>query len=221
MLDVVGIGVKSDVIWRERWVCDREVAQVEKDQLQTRTQPLREDPWIVHAGANHKARRALSLNPIPEVRAFHLHDRRMLICPTRRAHHACPHSGDACRAEARAVAPECGAQACVPGVHRESSLPLTFLHSFPGAHAAASEHERTWPCDAVSRRTASHGQVRSCSPRRPRGPCGPLSPSRTPATRARWLLRQVAVALPAAIVKCPGRSMGTTSACPPRPRRTY
>src|SRR5262249_686317 len=88
MLDVVGIGVKSDVIRRERWVRDREVAQVEKDQLQTRTQPLREDPWIVHAGANHEARRALSLNPIPEVRAFHLHDSPMFMCPTRPAHGA-------------------------------------------------------------------------------------------------------------------------------------
>src|SRR5262249_59806134 len=102
--------------------CDREVAQVEKDQLQTRTQRLREDPWIVHAGANHEARRALSLNLIPEVRAFHLHDSRMLMCPTRRAHHAGPPSGDACRAEARALPPEGAARTGAPGMRQEASL---------------------------------------------------------------------------------------------------
>src|SRR5262249_147278 len=47
------------------------------------------------------------------------------------------------------------------------------------------------------------------------------APYRTPpATRARRLLRQVAIALPAATVECHGPSMGITSACPPRPRRT-
>ena len=92
LVDVVGVGIDGDLFGPERRIGGSRVPrvggvpQVSEDQLQVPAQLRREHPGGADADPGHQARRAVALDPVPELSSVHFHDARVVLFHPPRGH---------------------------------------------------------------------------------------------------------------------------------------